>query len=164
MSRRTTFKFALMKRGILIFVIGVFLSVFSMPTWAVELTIRNEEQCDAKVALAYQREGLYIVEGWYKLQPRAEVRVRLYAVPADSVFAHVVYEYPQRKSSVGRDIPLREAYVQDTHFRYAGKPEDDPAMYKATFLQVASTGLDSAASNKADGSQMLLLVLKAQEL
>lgn len=97
--------------------IALFILFLVMPAQAlaVELTIHNAEQCGAKVALAYSRDGLQVVEGWYRLEPGQARVIELFQVNVGDVYASVVFEYPSIEQYMEKDSPLVEHSVQDVN-------------------------------------------------
>lgn len=122
--------------SILVAFLALFL-VMPAQTPAVELTIHNAEQCGAKVALAYSRDGLQVVEGWHKLAPGQTRAIELFQVNAGDVYTSVVFEYPSIEQYMEKGSPLVEYSVQDVNFRYSERPEDLSALRKAVFHRIA---------------------------
>ena len=60
----------------------------------VELTIRNEEQSPARVALAYMQADKLVVEGWFTFSPDQVERITLNGVGEKDVFIHVEFADP----------------------------------------------------------------------
>jgi len=114
-----------MKREIL--VLATLLLLLAAPLQAlanVELTLRNEEQSDARVALAYKQGDRYLVEGWFWLKPNEGKLIALHGVDDGDIFILVEF---QGDSSTGSDIKQFVAdgalevtlLVQAADFRYA---------------------------------------------
>ena len=106
----------------------VLLLALPWPVWATdsaagsgtELTLRNEEQSNARVALAYKQGGHYLVEGWFRLAPGQIEVIALHGVEDEDVFIHVEFVDSGIKQFIEGILEV-ELLVQDTHFRYALK-------------------------------------------
>ncbi|MDL2216110.1 hypothetical protein LJB81_00085 [Desulfovibrio sp. OttesenSCG-928-M14] len=139
----------------------IFLCALPAQSLAAEMTIRNTETCGAKVALAYLRDGVGVVEGWHKLAPGQAVTIRLFAVSENDVYAHVVFEYPKIVQLTEKGSPTVERSVQDTHFRYSGTPTDNPALRKALFQHVPPQKHGSRDDGDRQEDRGLQLILRS---
>lgn len=132
-----------MKHGFLAAFALVFLLALPLQASAVELSIRNEEQCAARVALAYLRGDWFVVEGWFRLAPNQVETVTLHGVDEKDVYIHVAFDDPEIKQFVAKQWKV-ECQVAGTDFRYAlpavgGKPDiNGPDTRKAAFYVITA--------------------------
>lgn len=126
-----------MKRVSLLLVALALIFLLPRQASAVDLALYNKEQCTAKVALAYQRDGLQVVEGWYILGPNQTSTILLFGTDDDTVYALVRFEYSKIAQHVQPDTVTSEFSVQDTHFRYAGFAPEDLRLRKAVFQKIS---------------------------
>ena len=103
---------------------------------ALELVINNSARCEAKVALAYERNGQKVVEGWHKVQAGQSLSLHLYLAGQDGLYAHVVFEYPQGPQPFEKTPLTAEPPLRDIHFRYAGPDPSGPTWRKALFFRL----------------------------
>ena len=118
-----------MKRAALTVIALVFLLALPLRALAVELCIRNEEQSNARVAIAYLQESKLVVEGWFRLSPDQVETIFLHNVDAEDVYIRVEF-YDQALKQFSGDEQKIECMVLDAPFRYAleagvtSEPED----------------------------------------
>ena len=131
-----------MKRGILMAVAAFLLLALPLRALAVELSIRNEDESMARVALAYKQDGRYHVEGWLWLAPGQIEVITLHGVADDDVYIYVELMDSGVRQFIHGVLEV-ELLVQDTHFRYvlyemgeAWTPESPAAMRGAPFQNI----------------------------
>ena len=147
----------IMRPSSILITLFILLLVMPAQALAVELTIHNAEQCGAKVALAYSRDGLQVVEGWYRLEPGQARVIELFQVNVGDVYASVVFEYPSIEQYMEKDSPLEEHSVQDVNFRYSERPENLMALRKAVFHRAASQEKATSPGQTTSGNLSLWL-------
>lgn len=128
-----------MKRGLALAALA-WLWLAPRPALALELTFSNAEQCEAAVALAYERGGLCVTAGWHRLAPGQILTVKLFQVDRDEVYAHVAFEYPHIIQQVEDAADTVERLLRNTHFRYTGIEPDGPLWRRATFYRISPPG------------------------
>ena len=107
---------------------AAFVLLLFLPLWApavesdvpsgVELTLRNEEQSNAKVALAYLQGNKFIVEGWLRLSPEQMETITLHTVAEGDIYIYVEFENPDIRQFIASEWKV-ECLAPDTDFRYA---------------------------------------------
>ena len=106
-----------MKRVLITVATFVLLLSLPMQALAVELSIRNEDESIARVALAYKQGGRYLVEGWLWLAPGQIEVITLHDVEDGDVYIHVEFVDSGIRQFIEGVLEV-ELLVQDTHFRY----------------------------------------------
>ena len=136
-----------MKRSLVMVLALGFLLALSAQAGAVELTLRNEEQSAARVALAYKQEEKVLVEGWHILSPDQVRIIVLPNVGQEDIFILVEFDNPDIQQSFP-DVWTLDCVVTNEDFKYEiqsayhvlGLPPvlDFPETYRATFRKIST--------------------------
>ena len=104
-----------------VFVVALICFILTLPLYvgAVELNIRNEEQSDANVAIAYYRGGQFLVEGWTQFAPGQLETIVLEDVIEGDVYIYVEFHDPSIVQFMSSNATTMQFFVMETSFRYA---------------------------------------------
>jgi hypothetical protein len=101
---------------------------------AVELTIRNEDESMARVALTYKQGDRFHVEGWFWLAPGQIEVITMHGVADDDVYIHVEFVDSGVRQFIHGVLEV-ELLVQDTHFRYVLQKMSEPWTLKSPTMR-----------------------------